>query len=170
MRFWSLTGNMGILSFVPAPMTDARLTALSPLDGRYSDKCADVRQLFSESALIARRVRVEAAWLTHLSASGRFPAIEKLRTSVASKLEELSGGIEEAGAGRVKTLERETKHDVKAVEYFVREELAAVGADAGAARIRSFRLHLRRHQQSLLRHDAGRRARFDTAAGDRRGR
>jgi adenylosuccinate lyase len=109
-------------------MTDARLTALSPLDGRYSEKCADVRRLFSESALIAWRVRVEAAWLVHLSASGSFPAIAKLRTSVVAKLEELSGGIDEAAAGRVKTLERQTNHDVKAVEYFVREELAAVGA------------------------------------------
>jgi adenylosuccinate lyase len=119
---------MGILSFVPAFMTDARLTALSPLDGRYSDKCADVRRLFSESALIAFRVRVEADWFSHLSASGAFPSLAHLPAALELKLAALSDSLDEAGASRVKTLERQTKHDVKAVEYFVREELAAAGA------------------------------------------
>ncbi|HUG03231.1 MAG TPA: adenylosuccinate lyase [Steroidobacteraceae bacterium] len=109
-------------------MTDARLTALSPLDGRYAEKCADVRQLFSETALIAFRVRVEADWFRHLSASGAFPALAHLPASLESKLQALSKGLDDGGAGRVKTLERQTRHDVKAVEYFVREQLAAAGA------------------------------------------
>jgi adenylosuccinate lyase len=119
---------MGILSFVPASMTDARLTALSPLDGRYAEKCADVRQLFSESALVALRVRVEAAWFRHLSASGAFPALAHLPVSLEAKLQGLSSGLDDGAADRVKTLERHTRHDVKAVEYFVREQLAAAGA------------------------------------------
>ncbi len=109
-------------------MTDARLTALSPLDGRYAEKCADVARLFSEAALIGFRVRVEAAWLRRLAASGRFPALARLPAAVERRLEGLSAGVGEDGTARVKAIENRTKHDVKAVEYFVREELAAAGA------------------------------------------
>jgi adenylosuccinate lyase len=109
-------------------MTDACLTALSPLDGRYSEKCADVARLFSEAALIGFRVRVEAAWFLRLAACGRFPALVRLPADVEKRLASLFEGPGEAGANRVKAIEARTKHDVKAVEYFVREELAAAGA------------------------------------------
>ena len=109
-------------------MTDACLTALSPLDGRYSEKCADVARLFSEAALIGFRVRVEAAWYLRLAACGRFPALVRLPADVEKRLASLFEGPGEAGANRVKAIEARTKHDVKAVEYFVREELAAAGA------------------------------------------
>jgi len=109
-------------------MTDARLNALSPLDGRYSEKCADVARLFSEAALIGFRVRVEAAWFRRLAASGRVPALAQLPKAVEAKVASLAAGLDEAGAARVKAIEARTKHDVKAVEYFVREELAAAGA------------------------------------------
>ena len=112
-------------------MTDSRLTALSPLDGRYADKCADLAALFSEAALIRFRVRVEAAWYRQLAQSGQFPAIASLPAALDHCLAALSRGIDEAGARRVKELERETNHDVKAVEYYVREQLAAAGARAG---------------------------------------
>jgi adenylosuccinate lyase len=111
-------------------MTDSRLNALSPLDGRYADKCADLSALFSEAALIARRVRVEAAWFRQLAASGRFAALPRPSAAVAACLETLAGGVDEAGVARVKSIERETNHDVKAVEYFVRERLASAGATA----------------------------------------
>jgi adenylosuccinate lyase len=109
-------------------MTDQRLHALSPLDGRYAEQCTDLAALFSEAALIARRVRVEAAWLRQLADSGRFPALARLPAAVGARLEALARGLDEAGATRVKALERQTSHDVKAVEYYVREELAAAGA------------------------------------------
>ncbi len=111
-------------------MTDPRLTALSPLDGRYADQCADLAGLFSESALIGWRVRVEAAWFAQLSASGHFASIARLPAAVTARLAALAQGLKEADAARVKALERQTKHDVKAVEYFLREELAAAGATA----------------------------------------
>src|SRR5688500_18891587 len=111
-------------------MTDARLNALSPLDGRYADKCADLAALFSESALIARRVRVEAAWFRQLADSGRFAALSRPSAPVKARLESLARGVDEAGVARVKAIERETNHDVKAVEYFVREELGSAGASA----------------------------------------
>jgi adenylosuccinate lyase len=109
-------------------MTDHRLHALSPLDGRYAEKCADLAALFSEAALVARRVRVEAAWFRQLAESGRFAALARLPAAVGARLEALARGVDEGGAIRVKALERQTNHDVKAVEYYVREELAAAGA------------------------------------------
>ena len=69
---------MQSLPFVPVVMTDTRLTALSPLDGRYAAKCADLAALFCESALIGRRVQIEVAWLRQLAASGHFPALRSL--------------------------------------------------------------------------------------------
>jgi adenylosuccinate lyase len=114
-------------------MTEPRLTALSPLDGRYANQCADLAGLFSEAALIGWRVRVEAAWLRHLAATGRFPALAALPPGVARCLEALAQGVDEAGVRRVKELERQTNHDVKAVEYYLRERLAAAGATPAQA-------------------------------------
>ncbi|MBM4218555.1 MAG: adenylosuccinate lyase [Gammaproteobacteria bacterium] len=109
-------------------MTDSHLHALSPLDGRYADKCADLATLFSEGALIAHRVRVEVAWFSHMANSGRFPALAGLAAGVAARLDSLAAGADPAGIARVKEIERRTNHDVKAVEYWLREELAAAGA------------------------------------------
>ena len=151
-------------------MTDSRLTALSPLDGRYADKCADLAALFSEAALIRFRVRVEAAWYRQLARSGQFPVLASLPAALDNCLAALSRGVDEAGVRRVKELERQTNHDVKAVEYYVREQLAAAGARAGAARAGPLRLHLGRHQQPELCPDAGRGARARAAPGNRPGR
>jgi adenylosuccinate lyase len=109
-------------------MTDHRLSALSPLDGRYADKCADLAALFSEAALIGCRVRVEAAWFRQLASSGHFPALGSLHAPLISRLDALAHSLDESSIRRVKEVERETNHDVKAVEYFVREQLAAAGA------------------------------------------
>jgi len=111
-------------------MTDSRLTALSPLDGRYADKCADLALLFSEAALIRHRVRVEAAWFRQLAQSGKFSAIARLPAAVAERAAALARSVDDSGLLRVKDLERQTNHDVKAVEYYVREQLAAAGATA----------------------------------------
>jgi len=109
-------------------MTDTRLHALSPLDGRYAEKCADLAAIFSEAALIGQRVRVEAAWFAALAESGRFAVLSNLPQAVATRVAALSRGVDEAGAARVKAIERRTNHDVKAVEYYLRDELAAAGA------------------------------------------
>jgi adenylosuccinate lyase len=113
-------------------MTESRLHALSPLDGRYADKCADLAALFSEAALISRRVRVEAAWFRQLAASGRFPALPRSSADVEACLSDLQQGVDAAGVARVKAIERETSHDVKAVEYYVRERLRSAGAAPAA--------------------------------------
>ena len=98
------------------------LTALSPLDGRYAAQAAELRPWFSELALIRARVRVEAAWLARLAAEpGLGPEPE---ADALACLEAVTNGFSEADALAVKAIERTTNHDVKAVEYFLRERLA----------------------------------------------
>nr|MBP6515279.1 adenylosuccinate lyase [Steroidobacteraceae bacterium] len=111
-------------------MTDPTLTALSPLDGRYAGKCADVAALFSEAALIGYRVQVEARWLLHLARDARLPELATLGAPVVAELERLSNSLPEGDAARVKAIESRTNHDVKAVEYYLRDRLQAAGAGA----------------------------------------
>lgn len=101
------------------------LTAVSPIDGRYAAKSQDLRSCFSEFALIRERVRVELAWLIHLSQQ---PGIVELPTiDDASRTALLAIGenfsVEDAEA--VKSIEATTNHDVKAVEYFIKSKLSA---------------------------------------------
>ena len=109
-------------------MTDARLAALSPLDGRYAAQVTELAALFSEAALIRYRIRVEALWLAHLSAEPALVELDALTGPVAGELARLTGDPGEQAASTVKALEARTNHDVKAVEYYLRERLAAAGA------------------------------------------
>ena len=107
------------------------LTALSPLDGRYAGQAAPLRAWFSEFALIRARVRVEAAWLARLAAEpgvGPEPEAEAL-----ARLESTVDSFSEEDARAVKAIEGATNHDVKAVEYFLRERLARWPRFAGFA-------------------------------------
>ena len=98
------------------------LTALSPLDGRYGRQAAELRPWFSELALIRARVRIEAAWLARLA---REPGLGPEPDAAAlARLEAVASGFSEADARAVKEIERTTNHDVKAVEYFLRDKLA----------------------------------------------
>jgi len=104
------------------------INAISPIDGRYADKAAELRPLFSERGLIRQRVRVEALWLKALAAE---PGIEELRDlppAALTVLDTLAAELTEADALEVKRIERETNHDVKAVEYFVKSRLDQVPA------------------------------------------
>jgi len=109
-------------------MTDTRLDALSPLDGRYATQTRALAALFSESALIRFRIRVEALWLRHLAASPAIGELAGLPDSVVAELDRLAACEVDGAAARVKEIESRTNHDVKAVEYFLRERLAAAGA------------------------------------------
>ena len=100
------------------------LTAISPLDGRYASKIEPLREFFSELALIRYRVQVELAWLTALAAE---PAVEEVPALSASTLDELDAvvaGFSEPDGETVKTIEARTNHDVKAIEYFLKDRLA----------------------------------------------
>ena len=112
-------------------MTDTRLDALSPLDGRYATQTRPVAALFSESALIRYRIRVEVLWMKHLASLPALPELAGLPDTVKAELDRLASiGPDDPAAARVKEIESRTNHDVKAVEYFVRERLAGAGASA----------------------------------------
>ncbi|HWK74000.1 MAG TPA: adenylosuccinate lyase [Povalibacter sp.] len=104
------------------------LNAISPIDGRYAEKCAELRPLFSERGLIRQRVRVEALWLKALAAESGIVELRGLPAEALTVLEALAAELTEADAIEVKRIERETNHDVKAVEYFVKSRLDAVPA------------------------------------------
>jgi len=100
------------------------LTAISPVDGRYAAKVDALRSLFSELGLIRLRVRVEVAWLLSLSDHPGMPEVPRLSPAARARLESLAADFGEAEAGRVREIERTTNHDVKAVEYFMKERVA----------------------------------------------
>jgi adenylosuccinate lyase len=102
------------------------LTAVSPVDGRYAARTAKLRALASEFGLIRYRVRVEIAWLRALAAHPGVPEVPRLSANADSFLSALETRFGEADAARVKEIERTTNHDVKAIEYFLKERCAAL--------------------------------------------
>jgi adenylosuccinate lyase len=113
-------------------MSDVTLLALSPLDGRYAGKVDALRPIFSEYGLIKARVRVEIEWLLALSAEPAITELPAFADATAARLRALADGFSVADAARVKDIERTTNHDVKAVEYFIKERLKD-DADLGPA-------------------------------------
>jgi adenylosuccinate lyase len=105
-------------------MTLSALSALSPLDGRYAARCAELREVFSESGLIRARVRVEVAWLQALAGQSAIAELHGLDREALARAAAIAGGFSESDAAEVKAIERETNHDVKAVEYLIRRRLA----------------------------------------------
>ena len=104
-------------------MSDAQLLALSPLDGRYAGKVDALRPIFSEFGLIKARVKVEVEWLLALAAEPGIVELQPFSASAESRLHALADHLEVADAARVKEIERTTNHDVKAVEYLIKERL-----------------------------------------------
>jgi len=104
-------------------MSDAHLLALSPLDGRYAGKVDALRPIFSEYGLIKARVKVEVEWLLALADAPGIAELPPFAAAPAARLRRLSSGFSLADAARIKQIERTTNHDVKAVEYFIKEQL-----------------------------------------------
>ncbi len=100
------------------------LTAISPIDGRYGSKTLDLRPIFSEYGLIRHRARVEVLWLQTLATHEGIPEVPGLSTHALSILAAIVDNFSEADAQRIKNIERTTNHDVKAVEYFLKERVA----------------------------------------------
>ena len=98
------------------------LTALSPLDGRYQSKTAPLRPLFSEYGLIRRRVVVEIRWLLALAGHQQIREVPPFSPAAKKLLEGIVENFSEADARRVKEIESATNHDVKAIEYFLKEK------------------------------------------------
>ena len=103
-------------------MYDA-LTALSPLDGRYAGKVDALRPIFSEYGLIRARVKVEVEWLLALAAEPGIVELKPFSASAIQRLRALADGLSVEDARRVKAIEATTNHDVKAVEYLIKERL-----------------------------------------------
>jgi len=106
------------------PMQLSSLTALSPLDGRYASKVADLRPVFSEYGLIKARVTVEVRWLQMLAANTDIAEVPAFSSAANALLDAIVSDFSEADAMRVKTIESTTNHDVKAVEYLLKEKVA----------------------------------------------
>jgi adenylosuccinate lyase len=104
-------------------MSDSALLALSPLDGRYASKVDALRPIFSEYGLIKARIKVEVEWLLALAAEPGIVELPDFDAGARARLRALTDGFSVADAARVKEIERTTNHDVKAVEYFIKERL-----------------------------------------------
>jgi adenylosuccinate lyase len=105
-------------------MTHFSLTAISPIDGRYADKVDLLRPIFSEFGLIRFRVQVEVRWLQALANQAEIIEVSPFSANANERLENIISQFSEDDAQRVKTIEKTTNHDVKAVEYFLKEKIA----------------------------------------------
>ena len=103
---------------------------ISPIDGRYASKCDELKEIFSEFGLVKRRVRVEVEWLKALSAAAEIKECAALTPEEAARLEAIASGFSVEDALRVKEIERTTNHDVKAVEYFLKEKIAGTSLES----------------------------------------
>ncbi|MBD3656322.1 adenylosuccinate lyase [Marinobacter sp.] len=102
------------------------LTAISPVDGRYGSKVSVFREIFSEYGLIRNRVTVEIRWLQKLAAHPQISEVPPFSAEANRFLDLMVSEFSLEDAGRIKEIERTTNHDVKAVEYFIKEKIAAV--------------------------------------------
>jgi len=99
------------------------LNNISPLDGRYKEKVAELSSIFSESGLIKTRILIECEYLISLSEEKKFPYLKEFSSSEKGKIRSIYKDFSLDSAKRVKEIEKTTNHDVKAVEYFIKEEL-----------------------------------------------
>jgi len=100
------------------------LTAISPIDGRYAAKTASLRSIFSEYGLIYNRLTVEVRWLQSLSLNPDIGEVAEFSDEANALLDSIVENFDPAQAQRVKEIERTTNHDVKAVEYYLKEQVA----------------------------------------------
>jgi adenylosuccinate lyase len=116
-------------------MSSHALTALSPLDGRYAGKVEPLRPIFSEYGLMHRRVQVEIEWLLALAAEGAIAELPPFSGAQVDQLRAIATDFGVADGERVKAIEATTNHDVKAIEYFIKER---IGADPALAQAKEF--------------------------------
>ncbi|WP_392565100.1 adenylosuccinate lyase [Utexia brackfieldae] len=102
------------------------LTALSPIDGRYGDKTAQLRTLFSEYGLLKYRVKVEVRWLQKLAECQVIQEVPALSSKATEYLNQIVDNFSEQDALLIKNIEKTTNHDVKAVEYFLKDKIAHI--------------------------------------------
>ncbi|MDR6935279.1 MULTISPECIES: adenylosuccinate lyase [unclassified Luteibacter] len=116
-------------------MSHATLTALSPLDGRYAAKAGPLRPIFSEFGLMHRRVHVEIHWLLALGADPGIVELPAFSAEAVTRLLAIANDFSAEDGERIKAIEATTNHDVKAVEYFIKEK---IGNDPALAQAKEF--------------------------------
>ena len=121
------------------------LTAISPLDGRYHQKLADLKPLFSEYGLMRFRLMIEIAWLKALAEESKIEEVPRLSEHATHLLNSLVENFHENDAKRIKNIEQTTQHDVKAIEYFLKEKIQGNAELECDQRIYSFCLHIGRY-------------------------
>ena len=99
------------------------LTAISPIDGRYANTCSELQEVFSEYGLIKRRILVECTWLEALCDAKEIKECKALTAKERKELRAIAANVTLADAQRVKDIEKTTNHDVKAIEYFLKEKI-----------------------------------------------
>lgn len=99
------------------------LTAISPVDGRYGSKVTDLRSIFSEFGLLKYRVTVEVRWLQALAQADAIKEVPAFSDEANQLLNSIVDYFAESDAEKIKEIERTTNHDVKAVEYFLKEKI-----------------------------------------------
>jgi len=104
-------------------MSDEQLKAVSPIDGRYSKKVQHLREIFSESALMRYRVIAEIKWLQYLSDCDQMDQIPSMDSQLKDALTKIHTDFSLSDAKKIKEIEREINHDVKAIEYFLKEKI-----------------------------------------------
>src|SRR6267143_2108574 len=109
---------------MPPHLPPSPLNALSPLDGRYHKQLEPLRACFSEAALFRYRIAVEIRWLLALAAESAIAEIKPFSKATRSELERIIETFSEEDAAQVKAVEAETRHDVKAIEYWLKKRLA----------------------------------------------
>lgn len=100
------------------------LSAISPIDGRYGDKTTELRPIFSEFGLMRYRVLVEISWLKTLASQHSIEEVPTLSESAIAELDAVFSNFSEQDATRIKEIEASTNHDVKAIEYFLKEKIS----------------------------------------------
>ncbi len=100
------------------------LSAISPVDGRYGSKVKSLRPIFSEFGLIKYRVTVEVRWLQKLAATAEIPEVPAFSSQATALLDAIVADFSEADAQAIKDIEATTNHDVKAVEYFLKDKIS----------------------------------------------
>ncbi len=106
------------------------LTAISPIDGRYASKCGELNEVFSEYGLIRRRVLVECTWLEALCDDAEIPECKALSAKERAALRAIAADVSLDDARRVKEIEKTTNHDVKAIEYFLKEKVKGTSLES----------------------------------------
>ena len=105
-------------------MTVSVLTAISPVDGRYSSRVHTLRPVVSEFGLMRARIEVELAWIKSLAGNPLIDEVAPLSQQAIAEIGVIASEFSEKDAERIKEIERKTNHDVKAIEYFIKEKFA----------------------------------------------